>query len=160
MTDTGVLKREEKPFHCVLLVTSKRLILVPTESSRIGWKEIFEANFPALLWYDIMKQTSVESETEKEKRKNAEESLDRLLKENEHFDIDCSYIEKVELQGGAVKIRISWNPKYVDKELIFSLVKPKIEEFASMLRSALQTGFSEMSKKTFTGIKHVWERKA
>lgn len=61
---------------------------MPTESSRIGWKEIFEANFSALLWYDIAKQTTVESETEKEKRKDAEESLDRLLKENEHFDID------------------------------------------------------------------------
>jgi hypothetical protein len=148
VTTAGAVKDEKKPLRCVLFLTSKRLIALMTQDTYDGLRHfILETGLEMLPKEAHALKNRMESR--KAEKIDDTESLDEVLKEAEHFEIDYGYIEKLEFQkflffSSNLRIRVSWNPRYLDKELEFSVArKHKGEDCVEMLHSALSAEFEE-----------------
>jgi len=159
MTETGTIKKEEKPFLCTLLFTSTKLICVMNENTYYSFKDIvLHGLFP------IIAATELTSTKGKDKQEQTEESesLDKILEKNPYFEVNYADIEKLELTGKALRgltIKVSWNQRYVDKKLQFMILgEYNSENFVKTLRTTLPENFSETHKKSFLTQKYEWTK--
>ena len=156
VTTAGAVKDEKKPLRCVLFLTSKRLIALMTQDTYDGLRHFILETGLEMLPKEISetvewlkRQVKNRMESRKAEKIEDTESLDEVLKEAEHFEIDYGYIEKLEFQkflffSPSLRIRVSWDPRYLDKELEFSVArKHKGEDCVEMLHSALSAELEE-----------------
>ena len=137
---TGAVKTEKESSKCILLFTSRRLLVfeIGNESEMTG----------IVSW--LMDYGKRKRQHEKQKKIEEAKSLDEILGAVEHFEVDYNYIEKVAFKKSFVnkilgtlptlKIKISWNPTILDKELVFFIdARHKYQDCLNLLRWTIST---------------------
>ena len=151
-TDAGAPRKEEKPLICILVFTHRKLICVKVGSTH-SLVEFFL--YGPLAWLVTKRVQKAHALRILESAK----SLEELLVANDHFEIDYSYIEKLELNKKVLKIRVSWNPAYLDGEMRFAVLKEcKGTDCHTIMRLALPQSPTETYKNALSEKKYEWNR--
>jgi hypothetical protein len=151
-TDAGAPRKEEKPLICILVFTHRKLICVKVGSTH-SLVEFFL--YGPLAWLITKRVQKAHALRILESAK----SLEELLVANDHFEIDYSYIEKLELNKKVLKIRVSWNPAYLDGEMRFAVLKEcKGTDCHTIMRLALPQSPTETYKNALSEKKYEWNR--
>jgi hypothetical protein len=151
-TDTGAPRKEENPLICILVFTHSELICVIVGSTHGPVEFLLYGPLAWLITKRVQKARALRI------MKNAK-SLNELLEANKHFEIDYPYIEKFELNKRVLKIKVSWNPEYLDGEMRFAVLGEREgTDCHTILRMALSPNFTEICGNALSGERYSWNR--
>lgn len=151
-TDTGAPRKEENPLICILVFTHSKLICVKVGSTHGPVEFLLYGPLAWLVTKRVRKAHALRI------IENAK-SLSELLEANRHFEIDYAYIERFELNKRVLKINVSWNPEYLDREMRFAVLGEREGTHChTILRMALPPSFTETCENASSGERYAWNR--
>lgn len=167
ITPSDQIKKEYGLIGCFLVFTTTRIIACAMTNLTNDQKYLMlgllspAAYVVGSINEQIKQMKELAAKKEEFKGVEKEELLKKLLQIDEPLlEISYAHIEKAELsRTGGLKLKVSWNRRYLDREFSFGTGRKREEEEpADILDRALSKTHSKKIEKGFFGQKQVWEK--